>query len=398
MKPLAALPWVAALFLSSALFSHTVALRLLLLALGVALAAAALATQRASLRALPPIWLPFALWAAWAVLSLAWSIEPQRSLLELKNEILYAGLALWVCYVAAQANGALRVIGLVLAAAATALSVLTLYDFFSGGWYKYIEGVQGGAGFHSSALVILVPCTAVAIWCACRAPWALWTRVAGCILLAVLVGSAYATQNRIIWIAFAVQTMVLALLAFPPRVALASRATLATVALAVVLVLGTGLLLNRITSERVITGSADSLEADPRLTLWREAVEKIGERPLTGYGFGRGLLRGSLRSEMGRVELWHSHNLFLDSALQMGLPGVFLLCMLFGVTLRRGWALVRKRNVVAVGCGAALITVVLGTIIRNMTDVLWVRQGALLYWGVIGALLGASSQRDDAGD
>jgi hypothetical protein len=162
MKPLAVLPWVAALFLSSALFAHTVALRLLLLALGVILAAAALATERGSLRALPPIWLPFALWAAWSVLSLAWSIEPQRSLVELKNEILYVGLAVWVCYVAAQAPGAWRLIAAVVGVTAIGACAVALYHWQvpaadERGWY-------GGPGDHSSALLTLMPCALTAAW------------------------------------------------------------------------------------------------------------------------------------------------------------------------------------------------------------------------------------------
>jgi O-antigen ligase len=126
---------------------------------------------------------------------------------------------------------------------------------------------------------------------------------------------------------------------------------------------------------------------DPRPALWREALEMVEERPLSGYGFGRGLLRDSLRDEFGRPELWHSHNLFLDAALQTGIPGVLLLLILFGATFRQGWRLARGSSLPSAVCGAVAIAVVLGTILRNSTDVLWVRQSALLYWAVMGILL-----------
>ena len=64
-----ALVWVAALLLAACLFSHTISLRLLLLALGIVLAATVLARNR-EFRSLPAIWIAFALWAAWAALSL----------------------------------------------------------------------------------------------------------------------------------------------------------------------------------------------------------------------------------------------------------------------------------------------------------------------------------------
>jgi hypothetical protein len=40
----------------------------------------------------------------------------------------------------------------------------------------------------------------------------------------------------------------------------------------------------------------------------------------------------------------------------------------------------------SVACGLAVIGVVAGMVVRNMTDTLWVRQSALLYWGVLGVL------------
>jgi hypothetical protein len=35
-------------------------------------------------------------------------------------------------------------------------------------------------------------------------------------------------------------------------------------------------------------------------------------------------------------------------------------------------------------------------LVRNMTDVLWVRQAALLYWGTAGFLLGYGTSADRA--
>ena len=108
MRPLSLSTWTIAFFISAVLFSHTVALRLLLLLLSLGLVIAAIAKDRASIRILPPVWIPFALWAAWAGLSLTWSFEPQRSLKEFQNEIGYAALAFWVCYVGAQSRNAAR--------------------------------------------------------------------------------------------------------------------------------------------------------------------------------------------------------------------------------------------------------------------------------------------------
>lgn len=378
MKPLAVLPWVAALFLSSALFSHTVALRLLLLALGVALAAAALATQRGSLRALPPIWLPFALWAAWAVLSLAWSIEPQRSLLELKNEIFYTGLALWVCYVAAQAPGARRIIVAIVGVAAIGACAVALYQ-----WQVPAadgRGWHGGPGDHSSALLTLMPCALVAAWFGNRpVRWAAWG------LVALFLLSAYSLSSRTVWLGFIAEFLVLATLVTVKR----PEGNKLVVMGVVLVVIGAALAVTtKIQFEREAVGGARAIERDPRLALWPEVLQKIEARPLTGYGFGRGVLRTAFVDELKEAQLWHAHNVFLDVAVQVGLPGVVLLAVLLGATLRQAWNLSRDTGLIAAACGIALAAVVAGMVARNMTDMLWVRQNALLYWGMVGVLLG----------
>jgi O-antigen ligase len=129
------------------------------------------------------------------------------------------------------------------------------------------------------------------------------------------------------------------------------------------------------------------MEEDPRLVLWKEVAGKIEEKPWTGYGFGRGMLRVELRDELKVAQLWHAHNLFLDTALQLGLPGVALLLLLLAATMREGWRMARGPSPVGTACGIALVGVVVGVLVRNMTDVLLVRQNALLYWGVVGILL-----------
>ena len=93
MKPLNLAAWCAALFLAANLFPHTVALRLSMLALGLALAAFALVRVKIThqpfrVKALPPLLVPILLWAAWAALSVTWSVEPDRSIKEFKNEVI----------------------------------------------------------------------------------------------------------------------------------------------------------------------------------------------------------------------------------------------------------------------------------------------------------------------
>ena len=113
-------------------------------------------------------------------------------------------------------------------------------------------------------------------------------------------------------------------------------------------------------------------------------------------GFGRGILRNDLPVRFDDGRLWHVHNIFLDAGIQLGIPGVLLLGWLLGAIGATGLRLARNADPFARSCGAALAAVVAGMIVRNLTDDVWVRQSALLFWAVVGTLaaLGLRAARE----
>lgn len=377
--------WCAAFFIAATLFSHTVALRLLLLLGGIGMLIAEAVRARlkhagAPLVLAPPLLIPLALWGAWAALSLSWSLDPQLSAKELRNEIGYAFGAFWLCFVAAQAPQAPRIIPRVVALGAVGVCAAALGES-SAAALRELQ-LHGGPGAFSSTLLILFPCTLAGAWFA-------WTRQArrACfallLLLPLYVAAGYETQNRVLWLALAGEIALAALLLLG-RPALTRREKAVIGILAAATIAGAVALTFKVQSERF--GAAPVLD-DPRPKIWAVALGRIEERPLTGTGFGRGILRHELREQGGNAHLWHTHNLFLDTALQLGWTGLALLLVLFGWTARLAWRLARSASDTAFACGLALLPLVAGTMARNMTDVLWVRQNALLYWGVVGVLL-----------
>jgi O-antigen ligase len=395
MSPHTLLACVAALFVAVSLFSHTVAARLLLLAAGILLAGIVLVRARAGsdrVLPLPPIWIPFLLWGSWALVSLGWSIEPEYSLKEWRNEVFYVGVALWVCYVGAQARDARLVLGIVAVAALGACALAI--GHFSQGFGGYQRGWHGGPGNHSSALLTLMPCAVIAGWYAARAGWPPWTRFCAWALAALFLASAYTTLNRTVWLGFAVEAIVLGALVLRRGAAPTARAKLVLAGLAVATLAGSGAMILNIQAEREAMGIARPLEQDSRLALWPEIAERVAARPLTGYGFGRGLLRASLREELGGVDgfLWHAHNIFLEALVQTGLPGMLLLLALIAAVAHAGWRLSGAADEARAACGIALLGVLAGMLVRNMTDTLLVRQNALVFWGVVAILLGLAAR------
>lgn len=377
--------WSAALFLGSTLFSHTVALRLTLLGLGALLCAVTVVRYRSEVSAVPPIWLPFLLWAAWSAASLSWSVEPDRSEKELQNEVVYTGIALWTCYVAAQARDAARILLPVLAALAALLCGMALY-LFQQPLETYVNGLHGGPGALSTTLITLLPCVVVAAWYGGR-EGSRCLLLGGLAFIPLLLAAAYTTLNRTVWIAFGVQLMLVGtLIALRNGLPGTARGRQIAATFVIGVLAATAFATVHMQQQRVAMGARD-VSHDPRLRLWPEVIRHIEARPLTGYGFGSGLLRKSLNEELHDSLLWHAHNIFLDMALQLGLPGAVLFILLLAATLREGWRLARTPDLRAAACGVALLAVLAGMMLRNSTDTLLGRQNALLYWGVVGVLL-----------
>ena len=91
--------------------------------------------------------------------------------------------------------------------------------------------------------------------------------------------------------------------------------------------------------------------------------------------------------------MWHPHNVFLTYGIAMGFPGMLVLAMLFGALI---WSYARhlhdpsreRRSYAIVG-----ISMIIGVVVRNMTNDLFLRDGSLMFWAVNGALLGLLCRR-----
>jgi O-antigen ligase len=392
MKAETVVAWVAAAFLASCVFGHTVALRMLLLGSALALAAVVAVRSRKLLRLLPPVWLPFLLWGGWALLSMIWSIEPQRTDKEWRNEVLYAGIALWVCWIAGQARGAERIFGAAIGLAGVAACALSLRDLGRSA-EEYAVGWHGGPGDHSSALLVLMPCAVMGAWYVRRARLHAGWLALFCLTAFLFAASAYATLNRTVWLGFAAQLALMTALALRrdvlrTGVPLSMRTALLAAALALGGFAVAGAVMAYVNVKKEGAVVADAVTRDSRLQVWSEIAERIGQRPLVGHGFGRGLDRDGLRRDLGGARnLWHAHNLLLDAALQTGLIGLGLLLALIALLFRSAWRRALDPGDLHAACGIALGGVLTGMLVRNMTDTLLVRQNALLFWGVAAVLM-----------
>lgn len=84
-----------------------------------------------------------------------------------------------------------------------------------------------------------------------------------------------------------------------------------------------------------------------RKVLWPWAVEAVNDFPFTGIGLGafRQVIPRIYPLSMGPdVDISHAHNIFLQTALDVGLPGLIVYLALLFVALAVGWRVARHDN------------------------------------------------------
>jgi O-antigen ligase len=334
-----------------------------------------------------------AAWAAWAVASLAWSIDPAFTARELKSDVLWALATMLIFYVAGTSLAGWR------ALAATALGGIAFWPALALGMHWSDTGWNArlahmGVVAYSTYLVTVAPLILLLLW---PAPLGFRERRRGAwvavLLFALVLVTARLSENRIVWIALAAAIILLAVALWP---------TLSAMKIAFVaggLLLAFALLFAVTARERAenkyspATTVAESLSADPRLSIWKHAAKHIAERPWHGYGYGRLILRDELREDTGNRLLTHAHNMFVSQWLQTGGVGVALLVTLFAALGLRYLRLVRSGDGMLARLGAIGLAVLASFIVKNLTDDFFFRANAKLFFAVHALLLGVSAMR-----
>lgn len=368
-------------------FAHTAPARLGLLIATVLLALANLRHRRVPAL---PCRFPLLAWAAFALASLAWSIDAYYSTRELRNEVLYplcafagffsltTGLDRWRCW------------GRVIVAGGLVVSLYALLAFSHNG--EWAPEWAGDANAYSTYVVLLMPMLLLAatrVGSEIAPGW----QVGATLVLALVCG--HLTLNRMMW-----PTLALMLLVFLALYLRKAKATARIRSLGIIVFIGVCAAFGSMylvahqskggTASAVSTELLIDLQQDPRPQIWAYAAKRIAERPFTGYGYGRGILRLDFRAHFGDPLYWHAHNLFLNAALEMGLGGLLALLWLFASLTRECWRLYRDQPLPAAMVGAFGITLIVGGLLKSLTDDVLIRENSLLFWAQLGMTMGVA--------
>jgi O-antigen ligase len=342
-------------------------------------------------------------WLAVCLASVAWSVDPGYSLGEVKPEIVYPLLAFIVFFVSSARDPSLWPkwwIG-AMAGGATAFAGQVLQGWLPVPLMRH--DVDGGDGPFSTHLVLLLPLIFALDW---PPPWGRAHRPRALLAaLCVLLVAAWYTGNRIVWLAFAAQLCVgiatwKRLPATPREHAAALRRLAVVVAIAFAVAFAASFAERFERNLLHDTGVPPGLEHDLRLKIWAVAGERFLEAPWLGHGFGREVLASSFEPltppRVNHPMLRHGHDMFIDLALETGVVGLVAFAALLAALARRYRAMLRDPALAHLGMlGLALLV---GFVVKNLTDDFLHRHNALVFWALNAMLLGLARSRPPAGE
>jgi O-antigen ligase len=115
-----------------------------------------------------------------------------------------------------------------------------------------------------------------------------------------------------------------------------------------------------------LLGRGSSLSG--RTNIWSVVVERIQEKPFTGWGFGGVWRPESLPSQQMwqemRFHAYHAHSGYLDLLLQVGVVGLLLYLTFAFATLRRHWR-ARAQSALHLWAALVLLTVCLNAVTES---------------------------------
>ncbi len=140
---------------------------------------------------------------------------------------------------------------------------------------------------------------------------------------------------------------------------------------------------------QAVPGTTSPLETVAyRFEVWGYALEAIGNFPLTGTGLGtfrQVVLRLYPMTVFPNPDVSHAHNVFLQVALDTGLPGLIAYLALLGLVLVVGWRWISQSPAHEVGMAVGVLACLLAFHLFGLGDT--IAPGAkpgLLFWWLVG--------------
>lgn len=382
--------------------AHVTALRNSLVGL---VAGLALWQFRAALWKHIPGLAPWLVWLAFAAASIGWSALPDASFQSFRRDQFYPFVIFLVSFQAVQFLGGRLAVALG-AAAGTALCLATMFaaailgpdadaarsDPGVLGWLAW----KAGDTTDSSTYVAYVAVPLFLILLTSRYAWRRW---AAAVWLLVFSAIGFLSESRTLVVALFVSCVGFLVVLGVLRGRLRWKSVFAVIAIGLVV---SAFSLEIISRERLPlrqpgepSAAVEMILSDTRPAIWSTYLELARKRPWLGVGLGRSVpsriydLEDDARLRRIDPQGWaHAHNVLLDLVLQVGLFGLAVWLVLHVEILRLAVQRARLGGEREKAWAAAAVALVLAMLIKNSTNDLVVYGNAILFWALLGAMLG----------
>jgi O-antigen ligase len=337
---------------------------------------------------------PWVFYVLFAGLSLLSAVDPAYSLKEFRAEVLKGLLLFYTGVHFIREEEHIKQVWGALLIGAVLMGVFAVFFFFIQGGnllhhYLRAGSLHNGYGGFGTYLVTIWPFVLLAPNLFDSPRW----RPAWLGLIAISAFAGYLTFSRATWMGMLIELGLCLVIMSQRRLRTAlvgGLICLALVTTALCLVPGarhgerwSQLLKN----PAQVGGTAGDL-----IAVWRHSLAEIAQHPFTGIGLGRHSFSKSYPEFRATHQplLWHSHNMFIEAALQMGLQGLLAILWAFIALVQALWPHAPPEKEDAAGLfGAAAALMVVGFSVRNFTDDFFVDDTGFLFWLLAGLALGA---------
>ncbi|HEX8013446.1 MAG TPA: O-antigen ligase family protein [Casimicrobiaceae bacterium] len=389
--------------------AHVTALRNALV--GAVALAALLQFRLAPWRSVPGL-APWLIWLTFAATSIGWSALPDMSFQAFRNDQFYPFVIFLVSFVLMRTLGG-RLAFAIGTAAGTMLCLATLFAAARLGLDPDAAARPGVLGWlawkagdvtDSSTYVAFIAVPLYLIVLTAQHRWARWTAAAW---LAAFAAIGFLSENRTL-----VATLFVSFVGFlvalgALRGALRWKPVLAIVVVGLVASAVSLEIISRVRfpgpqpTDRIV--ALDMIASDSRPAIWAAYLGLAQKRPWFGVGLGRSVPSRAYGLEndpaLRRIDpqAWaHAHNVLLDLVLEVGLIGLALWLWLHLAILRLAWQRARSGDDRDKAWAAAAVALVLALLMKNSTNDLTVYGNAILFWALLGAMLGLIWRRAEA--
>ena len=348
---------------------------------------------------------PWLVWLSFAAASIAWSALPDVSFQSFRSDQFYPFAVFLVSFLIVRFLGG-RLAVVIGAAAGTLLCLAAMFAAATLGadpdaavpepgllgWLAW----KAGNATDSSTYVAYIAVPLFLILLTSRRAWRRWGAAVWLLLFAAI---GFLSESRTL-----VATLFVSFVGFLIALGVL-RGQLHWKSVIVVVAIGVALsavcleVISRARLPNFTTGSrsaaVEMIMADPRPAMWAIYLDLARAHPWLGIGLGRSVPSRVYHLEddadLRRIDLYapsHAHNVLLDLVLQVGLIGLAFWIWLHVVILRVAWQRARERSDREKAWAAAAVALALAMLVKNSTNDLIVYGNAILFWALMGTMLG----------